>query len=82
MMRFKKHKENTGNVLYPEDVRRIRQYLNNVGDLTATDEEIDWAWSMFSEDLYFAGWMKVDDRLLEEFADWLEDWLKEKTQKY
>lgn len=57
---------------YPEDIKAIREYLESVGELKCTDKELDDLWSEFSEDYYCAGWMTVTDKLLEQFADFLE----------
>lgn len=71
-MYFKKH-NNTSN----EDITTIRAYLSRVGDLSATDEEIENKYAEFSESKYAAGWMRLDDKLLDEFATWLDHDLNE-----
>ena len=60
------------------DVATIRAYLSRVGDLSATDEEIEDKYADFSESKYAAGWMRLDDMLLDEFATWLDHKLNEK----
>lgn len=54
------------------DVTAIRTYLSRVGDLSTTDEEIEDKYAEFSENKYAAGWMRLDDELLDEFATWLD----------
>lgn len=71
-MYFKK-RNNTFN----EDVATIRAYLSRIGDLSATDEEIEDKYAEFSESKYAAGWMCLDDELLDEFATWLDHDLNE-----
>ena len=67
-MYFKKRK----NTAKSADVATIRAYLSRVGDLSATDEEIEDKYADFSESRYAAGWMRLDDELLDEFATWLD----------
>lgn len=67
-MYFKKRNNTSTN----EDVVAIRAYLSRVGDLSATDEEIEDKYAEFSENRYAAGWMRLDDELLDEFATWLD----------
>lgn len=73
-MYFKKRKNTSTN----DDVAVIRAYLSRVGDLSATDEEIEDKYADFSENRYAAGWMRLDDTLLDEFATWLDNQLNEK----
>ena len=40
--------------------------------LKATDEEIEDKYAEFSESRYAAGWMRLDDELLDEFATWVD----------
>lgn len=68
-MYFKKTKKNTST---SEDVAAIRAYLTQIGDLSATDEEIEDSYAYFSENKYAAGWMRLDNKLLDEFATWLD----------
>ena len=56
-MYFKKRNNTSTN----EDVAAIRTYLSRVGDLSATDEEIEDKYAEFSESRYAAGWMRLDD---------------------
>lgn len=67
-MYFKKR----NNTSLHEDITTIREYLSHVGDLSATDEEIEEKYAEFSESKYAAGWMRLDDELLDEFATWLD----------
>ena len=70
-MKFKKY-DYKHKISYKEDVDKIRTYLVSIGELEATDEELDFAWSSFNENRYSAGWLNVSEKLLEQFADWLE----------
>lgn len=72
-MYFKKRNNTSIN----NDVTTIREYLSRVGDLSATDEEIEDKYAEFSESKYAAGWMRLDDELLDEFATWLDHELNE-----
>jgi hypothetical protein len=44
-------------IRHPDDVAKFREALAELG-YTASDEDIQWAWSRFSEDMYAAGWLK------------------------
>lgn len=68
-MYFKKRNNTSTN----KDVVAIRAYLSRIGDLSATDEEIEEKYAEFSESKYAAGWMRLDDELLDEFATWLDN---------
>lgn len=67
-MYFKKRNNTSIN----NDITAIREYLSRVGDLSATDEEIEEKYAEFSESKYATGWMRLDDVLLDEFATWLD----------
>jgi hypothetical protein len=70
-MKFRKYKKTE--IRYMKDVKKIRKYLSSIGDLEATDSELNDAWHDFSEECYAAGWMVVDIETLKAFADWLEE---------
>lgn len=73
-MNFKRFSESDRrNMTYRDDVKCIRSYLESVGTLDATDDEIACMWGRFSEDYYAASWMTIHDELLETFVDYLED---------
>lgn len=72
-MYFKKRNNTSLN----KDIATIREYLSRVGDLSATNEEIEDKYAEFSESRYAAGWMRLDDELLDEFATWLDHNLNE-----
>ena len=59
---------------YPEDMRKILAYLNEHGILQIQPNTVEELYGDFSESVYCAGWMGVDDRMLEEFADWLSEY--------
>lgn len=75
-------------IRYPEDVKKIREYLEGIGTLNCTDRELSDLYDDFSDSVYSAGWMNIDATticynleienyvevsILEQFADWLED---------
>ena len=78
-MKFKRKQKEDYYIQYPEDVKKIREYLEKIGTLEATDVEIDDYWGLYSEDMFCAVWMGVNEDLLGKFADWLEShqWLLE-----
>lgn len=57
---------------YPDDMKRIFDYLNEHGTLLVKPLTIEKLYYEFSDDRYDASWMDVNDDLLEEFADWLD----------
>lgn len=56
---------------YPEDMEKILTYLREHGEVKVSDKTIEQFYEDFSDEEYCAGWMVVDDQMLEEFADWL-----------
>ena len=57
---------------YPEDLIKIRKYLNSIGTLDCTDEELDNAWRDFSDEWYSASWIHPERNFLETFVLYLE----------
>lgn len=57
---------------YPEDMSKILDYLNKNGQLNVQPNTVEALYREFS-DRYSAGWMCVNDDLLEEFANWLSE---------
>ena len=68
-MKFEKY--NKVSFLYERYIPRIRNYLNSVGNLSATDIELEIAWKQFSNYLLGQNWIEVNDIHLKAFADWL-----------
>lgn len=58
---------------YPDDMKRILDYLNEHGTLLVKPLTIEKLYYDFSEDQYYASWMGVNDSVLEEFANWLDE---------
>lgn len=58
---------------YPEDMQKIIAYLRAHGDLNVSGSTVEDLYYRFSDEVYCASWMSVDDKLLEEFADWLDE---------
>lgn len=58
---------------YPEDMAAILSYLTQNGTLLCTEETVERLYRDFSDEKYCAGWMGVDEELLEEFANWLDE---------
>ena len=57
--------------IYPLDMDRIIRFLKNKGKLNISYIRLEELYMQFSDDCYWAGWMSVDDDLLEKFAKWL-----------
>jgi hypothetical protein len=62
------------NFRYPEEMKRILDYLNEHGKIFVKDSVIEDLYYEFSSDKYEAGWMGVNEQMLEEFEDWLNDY--------
>ena len=56
-----------------EDVAKIREYLEAVGELNCSDGQLFILWDKFSE-TWDASWLTVDTETLEPFAIWLADY--------
>ena len=56
-----------------EDIAKIREYLEIVGELNCSDQQLYILWDKFS-DSWSASWLVVDNETLEAFADWLSDY--------
>lgn len=57
---------------FPEDMKEILCYLRENGTIYVDEKTIEKLYYEFSDDQYAAGWMCVDEKLLDEFANWLE----------
>lgn len=57
---------------YPDDMKRILDYLNEHGTLLVKPLTVEKLYRDFSKDRY-AVWLYVDDDVLEEFANWLDE---------
>lgn len=57
---------------YPDDMKLILDYLNEHGEILIGELGIENLYREFSQEIYWDGWMKVNERILEEFEDWLE----------
>ena len=52
-MIFKRHENFEAS--YPEELKKIRNHLENIGTLDCTDKKLDALWREFSTDKYSAG---------------------------
>lgn len=70
MVAYRRHKEK---FMYPDDMKRIVNYLKQHGDVFVGDVIIEIMYEQFSEEVYCAGWMEVTDEILKEFEAWLNE---------
>lgn len=56
---------------YPDEMDKILAYLKMHGEMHVKPDTIEELYEDFSNEVYCAGWMSIDDERLEEFADWL-----------
>lgn len=54
---------------YPGDVRQLRMYVTEIRHLA--DSEVERLYKEFSDDMYAAGWMRVDRYTCNSFQSWL-----------
>lgn len=59
------------NFTYPDEMKRILDYLNQHGKILVKPSTIESLYYDFSDEVYCASWMCVNDDLLEEFEEWL-----------
>jgi len=72
-MRVFKRKPQEEQLQYPDDIKVIRAYLENIGELFVVDSVLDKLWREFSNDVYCAQFMGAAPQFIEEFACWLEN---------
>lgn len=58
---------------YPEDVKKIMDYLEKHGEIHVSVDTIVNLYYTFSDDEYCAGWIGVDEDTLRHFAEWLDE---------
>lgn len=56
---------------YPDQMEQILKYLREHGVLNVSGATVEALYYQFSADRFCAGWVIVDEAILEEFADWL-----------
>lgn len=72
MKAYKRHDKY--NFAYPDDMEKILNYLTKHGEILVNDSTIESLYYDFSYEEYAAGWMGVDEQMLEEFEDWLNNY--------
>jgi hypothetical protein len=70
---MKVYKRNETKFTFPEDMKLILDYLNAHGKILVSDFIIENLYYDFSAEKYCAGWMYVDNQMLEEFEEWLNE---------
>ena len=58
---------------YPDDMEKILDYLHSHGELHISPKEVERAYREYSDDVWCAGWISVNDNTLWEFANWLSE---------
>ena len=59
------------NFTYPDEMKHILDYLNERGKILVKASTIESLYYEFSEERYCASWVCIDERMLEEFEEWL-----------
>ena len=58
---------------YWDEMEKILTYLNDNGNLNITPKKVEELYEEYSEDVWCAGWICVNDERLESFANWLSE---------
>lgn len=58
---------------FPEDMREIVRYLKEHGELKVGEKLLEALYGQFSDEVYSAQWMDVNDQNLQHFAEWLSE---------
>ena len=58
---------------YPDDMKRILDYLNEHGTLLVKPLTVEKLYYEFCGDHYCAVWLYVNDDVLDEFSNWLDE---------
>ena len=66
---------------YPEDMRKIIEYLESIGKIYITYKEVEDYYYKYSDSVS-CSWRIVDKDSLEEFADYLENYPEKILQEY
>ena len=64
---------NYSDCMYPNEMKKILNYLNANGKLMVDERKLETLYEYYSEDRWCAGWMCVNDDILEDFAGWLSE---------
>lgn len=59
---------------HQEDMKMILDYLNEHGKIFVKYSVIEDLYYEFSSDKYEAGWMSVNEQMLEEFEEWMNNY--------
>jgi len=62
-----------GNVEYPEDCQLIWNYLEDTGKINFSKKEVAKYYRIYSDEVWSAGWLSIDDNILYGFAEWLSE---------
>lgn len=73
MSRYFRFKETIPVLHSTEDIAKIREYLEAVGELNCSDLQLYILWSRFAESKCSV-WLDVDIETLKPFADWLSSY--------
>lgn len=65
------YERNNYNFTYPDEMKRILDYLNEHGKILVKPSTIESLYYDFSSECYCATWMCVNDNMLEKFENWL-----------
>lgn len=68
---MKVYERNEDCFTYPDDMKRILDYLNERGKVNVNNSTIESLYYDFSDERYCASWMSVNEGILAEFERWL-----------
>lgn len=58
-------------IVLSEDTARLMSYLTSRGVLYISPKQVEELYKTYSQEVYSAGWMELDEGRLGEFATWL-----------
>lgn len=70
---MKVYERNCSEFTYPAEMEKILKYLNEHGSILVNESTIEDLYFEFSSRKYDAGWMSVNEQMLEEFEEWLSE---------
>lgn len=57
--------------IYPDEMEKILNYLNANGKLLISGHVVESHYEDYSDEVWCAQWMSINDEILEDFAEWL-----------
>jgi hypothetical protein len=69
MTRLEKYIEGRRDVMYPDDIHALKEYIKEIRDLD--DALIKDMYNTYSKDMYCAAWLIINEHSIQSFRSWL-----------